>query len=168
MSNDEQAGESATPPIENVLEEYARQKGLALEYLVESTGNAAHHYGIQRSLILTVTRGDYSALNLSTLLQAYEDLGRPKDVVGPTFTGDEGNSLLSQVTHPMFREAKERYGFGITIHAGETGRVEKAIRAAVELLSRRSDRPRHGCWQGSGSARSVVSQGGLHRGLSDQ
>lgn len=112
----------------------------ALEYLVESTGNAAHHYGIQRGLILTVTRGDYSASNLSTLLQAYEDLGRPKDVVGLDLAGDEEIPYSAELP-AMFREAKERYGFGITIHAGETGRVEN-VRAAVELFH--ADRIGHG------------------------
>ena len=61
----------------------------ALERLIESTGSAAQHHGIRRGLILTVTRGDYGASNLATLLQAYEDLGRPKDVVGLDLAGDE-------------------------------------------------------------------------------
>jgi adenosine deaminase len=42
----------------------------ALERLIESTEEAARHHGIRRGLILTVTRGDYGASNLSTLLQA--------------------------------------------------------------------------------------------------
>jgi adenosine deaminase len=61
----------------------------AVERLIESTGRAAQHHGIQRGLILTVTRSDYGASNLCTLLQAYEDLGRPKDVVGLDLAGDE-------------------------------------------------------------------------------
>lgn len=61
----------------------------ALERLIESTGEAARHYGIQRGLILTVTRGDYGSSHLATLLQAYKDLGMPKDVVGLDLAGDE-------------------------------------------------------------------------------
>ena len=87
-----------------------------------------------------MTRGDYSASNLSTLLQAYEDLGRPKDVVGLDLAGDEEIPYSAELP-AMFREAKERYGFGITIHAGETGRVEN-VRAAVELFH--ADRIGHG------------------------
>jgi adenosine deaminase len=91
-------------------------------------------------LILTVTRGDYGASNLATLLQAYEDIGRPKDVVGLDLAGDEETPYSAELP-AMFREAKDRYGFGITIHAGETGRVEN-VRTAVELF--KSDRIGHG------------------------
>ena len=112
----------------------------ALERLIESTGSAAQHYGIRRGLILTVTRGDYGASNLTTLLQAYEDIGRPKDVVGLDLAGDEETPYSAELP-AMIREAKDRYGFGITIHAGETGCVEN-VRAAVELFH--ADRIGHG------------------------
>ncbi|OYV04412.1 MAG: adenosine deaminase [Verrucomicrobiales bacterium VVV1] len=112
----------------------------ALERLIESTGSAAQHHGIRRGLILTITRGDYGSSNLATLLQAYEDLGRPKDVVGLDLAGDEEMPYSAELP-AMFRQAKDRYGFGITIHAGETGRVEN-VRAAVELFH--ADRIGHG------------------------
>lgn len=117
----------------------------ALERLIESTGDAARNHGIRRGLILTVTRGDYSAANLATLLQAYKDLGEPKDVVGLDLAGDE------EMAHPvelpsLFREAKDKFGLGITIHAGETGRAEN-VRSAVELFH--ADRIGHGTAAGS-------------------
>ena len=112
----------------------------ALERVIESTDRAAQHYGIRRGLILTVTRGDYDATNLAILLQAYEDLGRPKDVVGIDLAGDE-EVPYSAALPAMIREAKNRYGFGITIHAGETGRVEN-VREAVEIF--KADRIGHG------------------------
>lgn len=112
----------------------------AMERLIESTGGAAQHYRIRRGLILTVTRGEYGASNLATLLQAYEDIGRPKDVVGLDLAGDEETPYSAELP-AMFREARDRYGFGITIHAGETGRAEN-VRAAVELF--RADRIGHG------------------------
>ena len=112
----------------------------ALERLIESTGCAAQQYSIRRGLILTVTRGDYSASNLATLLQAYEDLGRPKAVVGLDLAGDEEMPYSAELP-AMVRDAKDRYGFGITIHAGETGRAEN-VRAAVELFH--ADRIGHG------------------------
>lgn len=112
----------------------------ALERLIESTGSAAQLHGIQRGLILTVTRGDYGASNLATLLQAYENLGRPKDVVGIDLAGDEEMPYSAELP-AMIREAKDRYGLGITIHAGETGRVEN-VRAAVDLFH--ADRIGHG------------------------
>lgn len=112
----------------------------ALERLIESTGQAAQHHGIHRGLIITVTRGDYSAVNLSTLLQAYQDLGEPKDVVGLDLAGDEEMAYPVELPS-LFREAKDRFGLGITIHAGETGRVEN-VRSAVDLFG--ADRIGHG------------------------
>ena len=108
--------------------------------LIESTGEAARHHGIRRGLILTVTRGDYSAVGLATLLQAYEDLGRPKEVVGLDLAGDEEMSYPTELPS-MFRDAKDRFGLGITIHAGETGCAEN-VRSAVDLFD--ADRIGHG------------------------
>lgn len=112
----------------------------ALERLIESTRGAAKRHGIRRGLILTVTRGDYGAVGLSTLLQAYQDLGEPDDVVGLDLAGDEEMAYPAELPS-LFREAKDRFGFGITIHAGETGRVEN-VWAAVELFG--ADRIGHG------------------------
>jgi adenosine deaminase len=112
----------------------------ALERLIESTGEAAKRRGIRRGLILTVTRGDYGAVSLSTLLQAYVDLGEPKDVVGLDLAGNEEMAYPRELPS-LFREAKDRFGLGITIHAGETGRVEN-VRSAVELFG--ADRIGHG------------------------
>ena len=112
----------------------------ALERLIESTGHAAQRHDIRRGLIITVTRGDYGAVNLSTLLQAYQDLGEPKDVVGLDLAGDEEMAYPAELPS-LFREAKDRFGLGITIHAGETGRVEN-VRSAVEFFG--ADRIGHG------------------------
>lgn len=112
----------------------------ALERLIESTRDAAQRHGIRRGLILTVTRGDYGAVGLSTLLQAYQDLGEPDDVVGLDLAGDEEIAYPAELPS-LFREAKDRFGLGITIHAGETGRVEN-VWAAMELFG--ADRIGHG------------------------
>lgn len=112
----------------------------ALERLIESTGKAAQHHGIRRGLILTVTRGDYSAVNLSILLQAYQDLGEPKDVIGLDLAGDEEMPYPTELPS-LFRKAKDKFGLGITIHAGETGREEN-VRSAVNLFG--ADRIGHG------------------------
>lgn len=119
----------------------------ALEHLIESTRNAASHYGIRHGLILTVTRGDYGAVCLSTLLQAYQDLGEPDDVVGLDLAGDEEIPYPPELPS-LFRNAKDRFGFGITIHAGETGRVEN-VKAAVNFFG--ADRIGHGTAAGKDS-----------------
>jgi adenosine deaminase len=120
----------------------------ALERLIESTGKAAHRHSIRRGLILTVTRGDYSAVGLSTLLQAFKDLGEPKDVIGLDLAGDEEMTYSSELPS-LFREAKDRFGLGITIHAGETGRVEN-IWSAVKQFD--ADRIGHGTAAGKDPA----------------
>lgn len=112
----------------------------ALERLIVSTGAAAERHGIRRGLILTVTRGDYSAVNLTALLNAYIALGKPRDIVGIDLAGDEEIPYPAELPS-LFREAKQRYGLGITVHAGETGRTEN-IRNAVELFA--ADRIGHG------------------------
>ncbi|WP_244110605.1 adenosine deaminase [Burkholderia cenocepacia] len=112
----------------------------ALERLIVSTGSAAERYRIRRGLILTVTRGDYSVVNLATLLQAYKDLGKPEAVVGIDLAGDEEIPYPTELP-AFFQDAKIRYGLGITIHAGETGRVENVL-DAVNLFN--ADRIGHG------------------------
>jgi adenosine deaminase len=112
----------------------------ALERLIVSTGAAADRHGMRRGLVLTVTRGDYSAVNLAALLNAYKALGEPRDVVGIDLAGDEEIPYPAELPS-LFREAKQRYGLGITVHAGETGRSEN-VRNAVELFS--ADRIGHG------------------------
>ncbi|WP_252107192.1 MULTISPECIES: adenosine deaminase [unclassified Halomonas] len=112
----------------------------ALERLIESSRAAADQFGMRLGLILTVTRGDYSSVALSTLLQAYQNLGEPEDVVGLDLAGDEEIAYPSELPS-LYRKAKDRFGLGITIHAGETGRVDN-VRAAVKLFG--ADRIGHG------------------------
>lgn len=112
----------------------------ALERLIVSTGVATARHGMRRGLLLTVTRGDYSAVHLADLLNAYQALGEPRDVVGIDLAGNEEIPYPAELPL-LFREAKHRYGLGITVHAGETGQTEN-IRNAVELFG--ADRIGHG------------------------
>lgn len=112
----------------------------ALQSLIESTKDAAQRHGIRRGLVLTVTRGDNGVAQLSALLQAYQDLGQPSDVVGLDLAGDEEMDYPPELP-TLFREAKDRFGLGLTVHAGETGRAGN-VREAVELFN--ADRIGHG------------------------
>jgi adenosine deaminase len=94
---------------------------------------------------MTVTRGDYSAVQLDALLSAYEALSRPDDVVGIDLAGDEEIGYPTDLP-VAFRAAKAKFGLGITIHAGETGRLEN-IRAAIDLFD--ADRLGHGTAAGA-------------------
>jgi adenosine deaminase len=108
--------------------------------LIESTGVAAQRSDIRRGLILTVTRGESSTVALSTLLRAYQDLGQPTEVVGLDLAGDEEIAIPTDLPL-LFRRAKDKFGLGVTIHAGETGRAEN-VRTAIELFD--ADRIGHG------------------------
>lgn len=112
----------------------------ALNRLISCTGIAANRFSIRRALILTVTRGDYSAVHLDTLLAAYRILGYPPEIVGIDLAGNEDIPYPSELP-TMFKEAKHQYGLGVTVHAGETGRLEN-VRTAVELFD--ADRIGHG------------------------
>lgn len=112
----------------------------AMHALIESTGEAARRHEITRGLVLTVTRGPDSGRDLSTLLRAYEELGQPTEIVGIDLAGDEEVSYPTDLP-TRFREAKNRFGLGVTVHAGETGRAEN-IRAAIERFD--ADRIGHG------------------------
>lgn len=117
----------------------------ALRHLIACIDQATRPFAMKWGLILTVTRGDYSAVQLTSLLSAYESLGRPKEVVGLDLAGNEDISYPAELPG-LFRKAKADFGLGITIHAGETGRSEN-IRAAVELFA--ADRIGHGTAAGS-------------------
>lgn len=112
----------------------------ALHRLITCINQATKLYAMRWGLILTVTRGDYSAVHLAALLSAYDSLDRPKEIVGIDLAGDEDISYPIDLPS-LFRKAKDDFGLGITIHAGETGRSEN-VRAAVELFA--ADRIGHG------------------------
>jgi adenosine deaminase len=117
----------------------------ALELLIECTQIAAEKYSVSRALIMTVTRGDYSSVQLSALISAYRALGRPAEVVGIDLAGNE------EISYPvdlpgLFRAAKHDYGLGVTIHAGETGSADN-VRIAAEQFD--ADRIGHGTAAGS-------------------
>lgn len=112
----------------------------ALDRLIEETAKGSATHGIARGLILTVTRGDYSAVQLEALLRAYRALGCPSDVVGIDLAGDEEAPFPEELP-VLFRAAKEKYGLGVTIHAGETGRPENVLSAVRDFCA---DRIGHG------------------------
>lgn len=120
----------------------------ALNRLITCINQATELYAMQWGLILTVTRGDYSSVHLAALLSAYDALGRSKHVVGIDLAGDEEVSYPTELPS-LFRKAKDDFGLGITIHAGETGRSEN-VRTAIELFG--ADRIGHGTAAGSDPA----------------
>lgn len=117
----------------------------ALSKLITCIDEATQQYKIRRGLILTVTRGSCCSAQLNTILSAYNSLGRPKEIIGIDLAGDEGISYPADLPK-LFRRAKDKFGLGVTIHAGETGCPEN-IRIAVEDFA--ADRIGHGTAAGS-------------------
>lgn len=112
----------------------------ALQRIIEATGRASLYSGIERGLVLTVNRGSGGVRDLERLLNAYENLGCPPEVVGIDLAGDEEIGYPRELPTAV-RDAKNQFGLGVTIHAGETGRVEN-IRSAIQLFD--ADRIGHG------------------------
>lgn len=112
----------------------------ALYWIVSEIEEASERHKIISGLILTVSRGDYAPEHLRALLSAYKKIGRPSIVVGLDLAGDE-NTTSPNETGSLFLQAKDKYGLKVTIHAGETGRVENIISAVNEFGA---DRIGHG------------------------
>lgn len=70
----------------------------ALAMLINELNDASAIFKVKYGLILTVTRGIESWSHLKTLLQAYQNLGFPKEIVGLDLAGDE-----EVLIHPAFR-----------------------------------------------------------------
>lgn len=120
------------------LNDIAISTGLA--WLLHEIEMASFKYNIKAGLILTIPRGDNAADHLCALLQAYTEIGKPKLVVGIDLAGNEEAPIPSNLA-ALFCEAKEKYGFKLTIHAGETGNSEN-IKEAIFKFN--ADRIGHG------------------------
>lgn len=119
----------------------------ALYWLVFEMEEASERYKIKAGLVLTIYRGDYAPDHLRALLSAYTKLGKPNTIVGLDLAGNEETPSPIE-TGSLFIKAKDKYGLNITIHAGETGRVENIFAAIYEFGA---DRIGHG----TASAKSV-------------
>lgn len=118
------------------------QKNLedTLAILIEELTKASVKFDIPYGLILTIPRGEYSLVSLSQLLRAYDNLGRPSEIVGLDLAGDEDVKVSSDLAL-KFKSAKNDFGLSITIHAGETGNY-KNIEEAIHKYG--ADRIGHG------------------------
>ena len=112
----------------------------ALSWLVSEIQRASEKFNIKAGLILTVSRGDYASDHLRSLLDAYLNLGKPDIIIGLDLAGNEDAALPLDIG-VLFSKAKEEYGLNITIHAGETGKIENIIEA-IENFG--ADRIGHG------------------------
>ena len=112
----------------------------ALGWLVEDMDEFSGKYNIRYGLIMSVPRSDTAVEHFHSLVNAYKQLGKPRSIVGIDLSGNEEIPLSSDFGQE-FVKAKENYGFGVTIHAGETGNVGNIITAINDFGA---DRIGHG------------------------
>jgi len=112
----------------------------ALAWFVEEMVYASEKFNIEAGLILTISRGDYSTEHFNVLIKAYEKIGKPRQVIGLDLAGNE-DIIISENIGNLFKEAKQKYNFNITVHAGETGNIRNIIEA-IDIFE--ADRIGHG------------------------
>jgi len=117
----------------------------ALTWFIEEMEYASEKYNIKAGLILTISRGDYSMENFNVLIKAYEKIGKPKQVIGLDLAGNE-DIQISKNVGDLFKHAKQKYDFNITVHAGETGNIKNIIEA-IDIFE--ADRIGHGTAAGA-------------------
>lgn len=113
---------------------------VAMAWLLEDISRASEYYKIKAGLILTVTRGDYSLVQLRSLLSAYIKLGKPNLIVGLDLAGNEDIRVSDALAYEFVR-AKIEFDLKVTIHAGETGNFENI---AIAVNNFKADRIGHG------------------------
>jgi adenosine deaminase len=112
----------------------------ALKWLIDDIEEWSVKFRIKAGLILTVTRGATAKEELSQLINAYQDLGCPETVIGLDIAGNE-NIEIDKSIGKILKFSKEKFGLGITIHAGETGNIQNIV-DAVNIFH--ADRIGHG------------------------
>ncbi|MBC7812501.1 MAG: adenosine deaminase [Burkholderiales bacterium] len=109
----------------------------AVDWVCQSSAEAAVRYDIQVGLILSMNRHEKVEIGEQVVEAALSH--RDRGVVGLDLAGQEpGHSALPFV--PLFQQAKAA-GLSITIHAGEWGGAEN-VREAIDSLG--ADRIGHG------------------------
>lgn len=103
-----------------------------LEILLHEIKTAAIVRNIDYRLIFTISRDDYGMVFLNSLIQAYDAIGRPNEIVGLDLAGNEDYPVTKNLGK-TFKLMKDKYGFRITVHAGETGNINN-IHEAINVF----------------------------------
>jgi adenosine deaminase len=112
----------------------------SLEWLVEAVDSSSQTHGIDARIIISFSRYKFDLSRARNLLNAIKTVNASRRIVGLDLSGDEDQAIVGDVA-PLFREAKENLGLGITIHAGENG-VKENVTWAIEECH--ADRIGHG------------------------
>jgi adenosine deaminase len=76
--------------------------------------------GIEPRLILGIDRANVNIAHIRRVLDAFDALDRPKEIVGLDVSGDESVPIILELAG-LLREAAAELCLGVTMHAGEIG-----------------------------------------------
>jgi adenosine deaminase len=76
--------------------------------------------GIEPRLILGIDRANVNIAHIRRVLDAFDALDRPKEIVGLDVSGDESVPITLELAG-LLREAAAELCLGVTMHAGEIG-----------------------------------------------
>ena len=88
--------------------------------------------GIDPRIIFGINRANFDLPAIRELLHAYKSLGSPWQIVGLDVAGDEAAHPIGDDLARVICTAADELGFGVTIHAGETGPADN-VRYAIEV-----------------------------------
>ena len=111
----------------------------ALDWLVQAITVNSKIFNIEAKLIISITRDEFDYDESLELLKAINRTSS-NVIVGIDLSGNEDVQIDTRVVN-IFRKAKEEYGLGVTMHAGETGNEDNIRWAIRECLV---DRIGHG------------------------
>ncbi|MDX9787277.1 MAG: hypothetical protein RBT11_10895 [Desulfobacterales bacterium] len=112
----------------------------SLEWLIEAIETASVKVGIDAKLILSLSRYGLSEEKIKKLSKAIQYVNFSSTLVGVDLSGNEDSPVIPDV-EKFFKKAKEEFGLGITVHAGETGKIQNIWWAINECGA---DRIAHG------------------------
>jgi adenosine deaminase len=112
----------------------------SVTWLLDAFESARTTTGVDARIVLSITRHDFSEEHPETLLSALKEHRDSPLIVGVDISGDEDVSIASNISS-LFRQAKDEYGLGVSIHAGETGSADNVLWA---LDYCKADRIGHG------------------------
>ena len=111
----------------------------ATEWLCAGMEEASVRTGVDLRLIVSLTREHFSLEASERMLLAIASVAHPR-LVGVDLTGDESIDVPRSASR-IFRRAKDEFGLGVTIHAGERGPSSNITWAIAEC---HADRIGHG------------------------
>ncbi|MDG5814172.1 hypothetical protein QA601_03715 [Chitinispirillales bacterium ANBcel5] len=112
-----------------------------LNLLCDKFQESSEIYKIDARLIVSLSRYKLTFEKAHALFDAIKKVNRPDIIVGIDISGNEDEAIDNSIAN-LVKKAKDNIGIGVTIHAGETGKIENIEWAINEC---NADRISHAC-----------------------